>query len=627
MSAATANGFRFDVTAGANCTAGSVLSSVSYMGSSSSPTNLPVGVTTPVLTDQPFSRTQSATFRISGGAGVGPVLVWINRCATLAGSGIAQDPWLVGSDNHFLEIGQNGCNDWGHFRQTAPFDLSVAGSGAIHNNFRGVYDGDHYEITYPRPASGTNKYLFGNLRLPDSDPVGEYPGPAAIKKLRLSGTIVSNGDLVASVVDSLQQGGVISEVHSSVRIEVTSSNPGRVGGLVVRATGSGVGTSLLQYSTYSGSISWTSSTAADRQWMGGLVGEAKGLWLRDSYSTASLSHSGPTDYAGNRVGLGGLIGNTNASDVHIIRSYSAATYETTCQQNCTNVSIGGLIGAQRDGEDVEDNKGNMYSSFWLSSSTPSAFGDGIQPVPYTTTGTTGLPKAVGVNTQTLRTITTFQSKGDVSGPFGASTGENSLPTGASTGTVSANDYRWAIEPGNVETFVAQKRVAPPALVGETATFTRAFDRLLWTNSDVPEATYRTRGASKTLPEGSYPDLGRVWEICSGVNNGYPVLVWEDRNCQSGGDDGGGTERNREKPTDANVAAAQAAGLSGAELEAFLASGLTLEQWLAQRLAATGTSGEVVNLSLLVAGMLSIIGLGLVVSARRQTRGRLARPSP
>jgi hypothetical protein len=130
---------------------------------------------------------------------------------------------------------------------------------------------------------------------------------------------------------------------------------------------------------------------------------------------------------------------------------------------------------------------------------------------------------------------------------------------------------------------------------------------LWTNSTVPTATYSTRGVSETV-EG-YPALGRVWEICAYENNGFPVLVWEDRNCQAEGTGGGG-----------NSAAdrARAAGLSGAELTAFLASGLTLEQWLAQRLAATGTPGEALGLGVLIAGVLTMVGLGLIVARRRFT---------
>jgi len=104
----------------------------------------------------------------------------------------------------------------------------------------------------------------------------------------------------------------------------------------------------------------------------------------------------------------------------------------------------------------------------------------------------------------------------------------------------------------------------------------------------------------------------VWEICASENNGFPVLVWEDRNCQAEGPGGGVTNSGADQ--------ARAAGLSGAELTAFLASGLTLEQWLAQRLAATGTPGEALGLGVVIAGVLTMVGLGLVVARRRFTWG-------
>jgi hypothetical protein len=111
----------------------------------------------------------------------------------------------------------------------------------------------------------------------------------------------------------------------------------------------------------------------------------------------------------------------------------------------------------------------------------------------------------------------------------------------------------------------------------------------------------------------YPDLGRVWEICAFENNGFPVLVWEDRNCQAEGPGGGGTGGG---VSSSGTDQAHASGLSGEELAAFLASGLTLEQWQAQRLAATGTPGEALGLGVLIAGVLTMVGLGLIVARRR-----------
>lgn len=57
-------------------------------------------------------------------------------------------------------------------------------------------------------------------------------------------------------------------------------------------------------------------------------------------------------------------------------------------------------------------------------------------------------------------------------------------------------------------------------------------------------------------------------------------------------------------------------MSGGELAAFLASGAALEQWMAQRLAATGTPQEALGLGVFIAGVLTILGLGLMVARRR-----------
>jgi hypothetical protein len=100
-------------------------------------------------------------------------------------------------------------------------------------NSGGEYDGDHHGISYlPPPAGQFNGYLFSNVY-----PHSTQPNlPAVIKKLRLSGKIVSQENRVASLVDDVQAGGVISEVASAVHIEVDNNSAfGEVGGLVSRA--------------------------------------------------------------------------------------------------------------------------------------------------------------------------------------------------------------------------------------------------------------------------------------------------------------------------------------------------------------------------------------------------------
>jgi hypothetical protein len=169
------------------------------------------------------------------------------------------------------------------------------------------------------------------------------------------------------------------------------------------------------------------------------------------------------------------------------------------------------------------------------------------------------------------------------------------------GDLSEQDYRWAIEAGSVGTFV-------PSSYSDESEFS---SRELFTDTTVPQS-YRVRGAGNLLVHGGadaetvtgYPSLGRVWEICANENNGFPVLVWEERTCSGGGAAAGGNP----------------GGLSDADYAEFLRSGLTLEQFLARRLAATGAPAEAVGQGLIVAALLAAAGLGLILGRRRLKSG-------
>jgi hypothetical protein len=176
-----------------------------------------------------------------------------------------------------------------------------------------------------------------------------------------------------------------------------------------------------------------------------------------------------------------------------------------------------------------------------------------------------------------------------------------LVANSALGDLSEQDYRWAIEAGSVGTFV-------PSSYSNESEFS---SRELFTDTTVPQS-YRVRGAGDLLVHGGadseivtgYPSLGRVWEICTNENNGFPVLVWEERTCSGGGSAAGGNP----------------GGLSDAEYAEFLRSGLTLEQFLARRLAATGAPAEALGQGLIVAALLAAAGLGLILGRRRLRSG-------
>lgn len=498
---------------------------------------------------------------------------------SLGTAGESSNPWKVTSAADFALVGAGDCSLNGHYLQTASFSVDTSTDAVpVDGIFAGVYNGDHWQLTL---AGGSDRAPFDIVT-------------GTIKKLRLTGEITSVGVELSSLARHLN-GGVISEVGSLALILSNGANSQSIGGLVAKVTGSG---SLIQYSYYSGRISRDRKPETSAR-IGGLVGFVDDpLLVRDSYARATINvHTG-----GGAVRAGGIIGETSdAGPAALVRTYAAGSFTDSCsegEESCLFLS-GGLLGG---GATVA----TYVSSFWLSSSASVATSQSEKPVAYSVDG---LPVAVGVNAQTLRDLSTFQTK---EGTVSATPGGNDMPLPGSTRLGDGSspldiDYRWAIEFADISPFVAQKR-QKDAVPGETVTYDAAFDRVAWENSPVPLATYSTRAT--TSSSDSYPAIGRVWEICSNldVNDGFPVLVWEGYNCPGEGTGGG--------VTDSGTSQAHASGLSGAELTAFLASGLTLEQWLAQRLAATGAPGEPLGLGGMVAGVLTMVGLGLLAARRR-----------
>lgn len=433
-------------------------------------------------------------------------------------------------------------------------------------------------------------------------------------------------------------GGLISEVKSSVFIEVQDSDA-VIGGLVSEAGHSDDTDQRIQYSSYTGAIYWEdNSTNSEGPTIGGLIGIVKGdgvTEIRDSYSRATIRYnSGSLDadpeaaiYAGGLVGSEGDNELADAdldendgdrehspSGLTILRSYFAGSFSNTClvtPSECridipSHVFTGGLIGVSSDLNNAGD---IIASAFWLSSSASNAVGQivdgGDQPNVYSVEALPespgSLPEAPGLSASFLTTLSTYQSEeGEQPGePSGIS---DLLVANSSIGDLSEQDYRWAIEAGSVGTFV-------PSSYSDESEFS---SRELFTDTTVPQS-YRVRGAGDLLVHGGadaetvtgYPSLGRVWEICTNENNGFPVLVWEERTCSGGGSAAGGNP----------------GGLTDAEYAEFLRSGLTLEQFLARRLAATGPPAETLGQGLIVAALLAAAGLGLILGRRRLKSGK------
>jgi hypothetical protein len=597
----------------------------------------------PGITSSDFTVSRSGSFTVQSSAAGNPSTTVLVDACILEGLGTDEDPWKVSNADDLDLVGETGqtsdltynysCTPSGSYLQTANIDNVELAGTQIGEVFTGTYDGDHYNISYFSDEFATSR-----------DPLFDQVGPGGvIRKLSLSGNITTDGTYSSSLVDKLY-GGVISEVQSSVLIQVDDDNDAVIGGLVARSGGIDQN-GLIAYSKFDGRIEWLESSVGSEQegpTIGGLVGMARGTGvteIRDSYSRAaiafdslgltnedSVTHPDAAVFAGGLVGSDGFTeisesGNFDenprqhvASSVSLIRSYFAGSFTNLCPS--TNASIcnidvpshvftGGLIGVSSDLNNAGD---IIASAFWLSSSVSNAVGQivdgGDQPNVYSVEALPespgSLPEAPGLSTSFLTTLSTYQSEeGEPGEPSGTS---DLLVANSSIGDLSEQDYRWAIEAGSVGTFV-------PSSYSNESEFS---SRELFTDTTVPQS-YRVRGAGDLLVHGGadsetvtgYPSLGRVWEICTNENNGFPVLVWEERTCSGGGSAAGGNP----------------GGLSDAEYAEFLRSGLTLEQFLARRLAATGAPAEAVGQGLIVAALLAATGLGLILGRRRLRSGK------
>jgi hypothetical protein len=621
-------------------------------------------VSTAVGVSDPITIEGSGSFTISSSTVADPTVeiagsaeTFVIDACSLEGAGVAASPWQVGDEGDLNLVGYvetstdddlsgyvDSCVPSGHYLQTANIanvDTYVDGT-EVSNAFTGTYDGDHYDISF---FSGG---ATGSFR--DRDPLFATLGPEGIiRKLSLSGNIRNSATNSSSLVDRLY-GGTISEVRSSVLIQVDDDNDAVIGGLAARSGGTDRNGSII-YSKFDGRIEWLESVPGARQEgpvIGGLVGMARGTGtteIRDSYSRAAISfnsrgltpstgstHRAAAVFAGGLVGSDGFTeiddGGDNTttfnannrshvpSSVRIVRSYFAGSFANTCVGTAafcnlldgsdpSHVFTGGLIGVSEGRDDAGD---LLVSSFWLSTSATNAVGGilvsaaadplvytAAQPLDYTASSP-ALPEAPGLSASVLRTLSTYQSR-ENSTTSGQPSGLTDLVEGSSnTVSVTEEDYRWAIEGGNIQTFVASS-------YGDEADF---LTRSVY-GDPLEEKTYRREGAGVLTVHGGsdsrtvidYPRLGRVWEICANSNDGYPFLVWEELDCRASG--GGGNP----------------GGLSDAEYAEFLRSGLTLADFLARRLAATGPSDAALGLGGLSAVLLGLVGAALVLIARRQ----------
>ena len=593
----------------------------------------------------------SGSFTITPDGGVATTF-FVDACS-LPGSGISNDPWLVATLADFVKVGQESttlgetsCSFSGSYLQTANIsnvDTDDLSATKVSGVFTGTYDGDHYDISY---FSGGASGVFQ-----DREPLFRTLGPGGvIKKLSLSGNIRNSSTESSSLVEDLF-GGTISEVRSSVLIQVDDDNDAVIGGLVAFSGGTDQN-GLIIYSKFDGRIEWLESAVGSEQegpTIGGLVGMAEGTGtteIRDSYSRAAISFNSrgltgsvPSTHPNAAVFAGGLVGSdgfteiveddffdTNkrthaASSVSIVRSYFAGSFTNTCVGTASQCNIdssshvftGGLIGVSEGRDDTGD---RLISAFWLSTSATNAIGGIVvsaaadplvynapQPLDYSSTDF--FPIAVPVSAAELRTLNTFTTEEDQLSP-GNPGGTPIVAAASNRSSATIADYLWAIT-GERSTFVPSTYTATaaddPGSASDQASY---FNRELYIPADDGPKEYLRKRAGVLANYGgqdprsttTYTTLGNVWEICPAED--FPTLVWEEETCGGGGDSGGNP-----------------GGLSDAEYAEFLRSGLSLADFLAQRLAATGPSDAALGLGGLSAVLLGLVGAALVLIARRQ----------
>ena len=456
---------------------------------------------------------RSGTFTISSSGSGTPSATFVIDACSLAGSGTAADPWLVSTPANFQIIssvsGSSSCSHTGNYLQTANINLTDPTLDPVSSTFSGVYDGDFWTINFGGGWINSSTEFFGGAFQTVN---------GTIKDLFLTGTQSGAIRKMGSLAWQLTTGGLVSRVSSTVAMSSNyvgdAGETPELGGLFSRATGS-----TIEYSKFSGSITWNGSlTAVARNYpvyaasLAAITGDTK---IIDSYGTATIT-SNPSACAGlSAFSPGGLVGFTYGQ-LDLIRTYSSTTF--TSSNPCATPAWGGLLSRTNNASFVK-----AYSTFWNSANGPAVavYTGQSTPLP---SYTDGLPVAARVSAAQLANITTFQSKEDPT-TSGSPSGEANLSqVNETTSTVVEQDYRWAIEPGDVETFVFPNITTP----------SNPWTREHISNTSAPASMIGQGGTVIEGPVTAYPALGRVWELGTGVNNGFPTLVWEQGNPVYGG---------------------------------------------------------------------------------------------
>lgn len=430
--------------------------------------------------------------------------------------------------------------------------------------------------------------------------IGQTSTPLTVEDVTVSGTIedvsVETGGLIGDLGDFLNDGSDGDVLIARVSADVTitpgpfSSDGSRVGGLVGEVNPRSTSTRIVD-STVTGSVTAGSGSSST----GGLVGMAYdfGGFLSVERSSAAVAVTG-------RGAVGGLIGEGRSV---VVRDASATGAVTG-----SGYSVGGLLGALGGPAIIE----RSFSTGAVSTSEEQA--GGLVGATFDLSGTPTIRYVYATGTVTEGSDDWIPSAGGLVGYFGG----GSISDAFTTSTISTADGVTAGYAGAAGGAVGRvpddatgatvRRVLARSTVGSTAAVGGLGALLgLVPDADVAEASFYDTGLNGAMPgigsdsagagrnaagvtgrsaaeltafatyadagwpivDGWVPfdaDAGQVWGICSGLEDGFPFLLWQydsvGASSCGGGRGGGGDDGTERGPVPIGVPSGEGPGIPG-----------------------------------------------------------------
>ena len=278
------------------------------------------------------------------------------------GNGTAEYPFYIRSYQDLSAISEDNASGMtlsAHYQQVADIDMSVAntawnpiGTGST-SGFTGSYNGNNHVISNLELmqegsvfADENTVYVDGTVE--NAGLFARVGNGGVVSRLTISNAIIDGNFVSAGAVAGVVNGGQISFVNvvDSVISSKYTTTP-VIGGIA----GKLVGTNYNARIQYSAVVNSTISAGTAGE-IGGLVGEATGAYINNSYAIVSFA----TDSASNPI-IGGIVGllangsgNTAASTSTksaVVNNYSVLKELNIANTN--NSRIGAIVGWNSNG--------------------------------------------------------------------------------------------------------------------------------------------------------------------------------------------------------------------------------------------------------------------------------------